>query len=296
MPKKAYKNSQRWVPYVFISPFLITVAIFYIYPFVSSIIMSFQEIYPGEVTFVGFENYRELVTERFFTAAGNSFWYTVLTILILVPIPIILSVLLERISRMNTAYRAILFMPSLVSVVVAGTILRLLFASGENAVINTVVRTFGGEPRNWLLAGQPYAMALLVSLATWKWTGVNIVYFLAGLKSIPGELYESAKIDGAGAISRFFHITIPLLKPTIIFVTTISVFGGFAMFEESYILWAGNESPNNVGLTLVGYLYQRGFQQAKLGVGAAIGVVLIGIVFTISILQLTAFGFFKKEK
>ncbi len=296
MPKKAYKNSQRWVPYVFISPFLITVAIFYIYPFVSSIIMSFQEIYPGEVTFVGFENYRELVTERFFTAAGNSFWYTVLTILILVPIPIILSVLLEKISRMNTAYRAILFMPSLVSVVVAGTILRLLFASGENAVINTVVRTFGWEPRNWLLAGQPYAMALLVSLATWKWTGVNIVYFLAGLKSIPGELYESAKIDGAGAISRFFHITIPLLKPTIIFVTTISVFGGFAMFEESYILWAGNESPNNVGLTLVGYLYQRGFQQAKLGVGAAIGVVLIGIVFTISILQLTAFGFFKKEK
>lgn len=289
-------TQQKLVPYVFITPFLITFFLFFLYPLVSSVVMSFQEIYPGQVSFVGLENYRELVTERFFTALSNSFWYTLLTIAVLVPLPIFLAVLLQKAAALNNAYRAMLFVPSLVSVVVAGTLIRLLFSSGDQAVVNSIVQFFGGESKNWLLAGQPYAMILLVSLATWKWTGVNIVYFLAGLNAIPNELYEAAKIDGAGPFSQFFRITLPLLKPTIIFVTTISIFGGFAMFEESYILWAGNESPNNVGLTMVGYLYQRGFQQANLGVGAAIGVVLIAIVFVISVAQLNIFGFFKDER
>ncbi|WP_245584629.1 carbohydrate ABC transporter permease [Spirochaeta cellobiosiphila] len=258
--------------------------------------MSFQEIYPGEVSFVGFSNYNELVTERFYTALSNSFWYTFWTIAILVPLPIILAVALHKATVGNTVYRALLFVPSLVSVVVAGTLIRLLFASNDQALVNSLFRLLGGESKNWLLAGQPYAMILLVVLATWKWTGVNIVYFLAGINSIPHELYEAATIDGADWNTQFWKITLPLIKPTIIFVITISIFGGFSMFEESYILWAGNESPNNVGLTMVGYLYQRGFQQANLGVGSAIGVVLITIVFIISIVQLNLFGFFKEEQ
>lgn len=295
MKNKKFNIHQKWVPYVFVSPFIITFLVFFLYPLISSVSMSFHEIYPGESTFVGFTNYLEMFNERYTTALSNSFWYTVITIAVLVPFPILLSVLLQKNNKSNQVFRAFLFIPALVSVVVAGTIIRLLFSSGETAVINSIVSFFGGATKNWLLAGQPYAMMLLVMTATWKWTGINIVYFMAGLQGIPLELYESAQIDGANRIQQFFKITLPLLNPTIIFVTTISVFGGFAMFEESYILWAGNESPNNVGLTMVGYLYQRGFQQANFGGGAAVGVTLMLIVFTISILQLTLFGFFKKE-
>ncbi len=94
------------------------------------------------------------------------------------------------------------------------------------------------------------SMFLLVLVAVWRWLGVNIIYFMSGLQNIPEELYEAAQMDGAGTLQKFLKITLPLLKPTIIFVTTISVFGGFAMFEESYIFWQGN-SPNNSGLTLL---------------------------------------------
>ena len=142
-------------------------------------------------------------------------------------------------------------------------------------------------------------MFLLVMMATWRWTGVNIIYFLSGLQNIPRELYEAASIDGASAWYKLFRVTIPLLKPTIIFVTTISVFGGFAMFEESYILWAGSSgggSPNNVGLTMVGYIYLKGFQGGAMGLGSAIGLILLLIVLAVSILQLNLFGFFKREE
>lgn len=167
-----------------------------------------------------------------------------------------------------------LFIPALMSVVVVGTIFRLLFASSDMALVNRFVRLFGGEPQAWLLAGSWKSMFLLVLIATWRWTGINIVYFLSGLQQIPQELYEAAEIDGAGPVQKFFRITIPLLKPTTVFVTAISIFGGLAMFEESYILWSAG-SPDNSGLTIVRYIYRRGFEAADMGFGSAVGIALL---------------------
>jgi arabinosaccharide transport system permease protein len=115
------------------------------------------------------------------------------------------------------------------------------------------------------------------------------------LQAIPDELYEAADIDGASPSQKLWRITIPLLKNTTIFVTTISIFGGFAMFEESFILWAGKPSPNNVGLTIVGHLYNKGFQEGEMGMASAIGIVLLIIVFSLSISFLKLFGFFEAE-
>jgi len=272
---------------------------FYLYPLVSTVIMSFQEIIPGQTRFIGLLNYERLMNPFMYTAVWNSFRYTVFTILILIPVPILLAVMLNNPRNpANAIFRAALFIPTLVSVVVAGTIIRLLFASSPSAIVNTVLGLFKVKPSDWVMGGSATAMALLVGMATWRWTGVNIIYYLSGLQNIPQELYEAANIDGASASYRFFHITIPLLKPTIIFLTTISIFGGFAMFEESYILWAGllgGGSPNNVGLTMVGYIYLKGFQGGAMGLGSAIGLILFLIVLLVSILQLNLFGFFKRE-
>ena len=289
-------NSAQIAPYVFITPFLISLVLFYLYPVTSTVIMSFQELVPGSAKFIGLENYRRLWNPDFQAALWNSLRYTVYTIAILIPMPMVLAVMLNRGSvRINSLYRAFLFMPSLVSVVVAGTVIRLLFAQSPQGFVNTIVGFFGVEPQQWLLGGPSQAMVLLLSLAVWRWTGVNIVYFLSGLQNIPGELYEAAEIDGASSFQRFRRITVPMLKPTTIFVTTISIFGGFAMFEESFILWSGKPSPNNTGLTMVGYIYDKGFQQGLLGMGSAIGIVLFLIVFSLSLVLLKSFGFFDTE-
>ncbi len=196
--------------------------------------------------------------------------------------------------RLNSVYRAAFFIPSLVSVVVAGTVFRLMFAASGRAVVNSMLGLLGAKPVDWILGGAWQAMALMVLVAVWRWTGVNIVYFMSGLQAIPADLYEAAEIDGAGAGRRLVSITLPLLRPTIVFVTTISIFGGFSMFEESYIFWQG-VSPNNVGLTMVGLIYQKGFQLGDLGIASSIGLVLMLIVFALAIAQLKLFGFFGKE-
>jgi arabinosaccharide transport system permease protein len=289
-------NAMRRAPYVFVAPFVVAFLLFYLYPIVTTVVMSFQNVVPGETKFVGLANYARIFSADFFDALRVSFWYTVLTIGVLIPLPLLVAVMLNSgARRLNAIHRGMFFLPSLVSVVVAGTIFRLMFASTERAVVNAVLKFFGLDAVDWLLGGANQAMFLMVMLAVWRWLGVNVIYFLSGLQSIPEELYEAAKVDGANAFQRFFRITVPMLKPTIIFVTTISIFGGFAMFEESYIFWSG-VSPRNVGLTMVGLLYKGGFQQGDLGMASTYGLVLMAIVFAVSLVQLKFFGFFKKEQ
>ena len=123
-----------------------------------------------------------------------------------------------------------------------------------------------------------------------------MLYFLAGLQSIDSSLYESAQIDGASRWQQFCKITLPLLKPTSIYVLTISIYAGLAMFLESYMMWAGNSSPKNIGLTIVGYLYRRGIEKNEMGYASAVGLVLLVIALVINIVQLALNGTFKKEK
>jgi len=288
-------NREGSAPYVFVAPFIVAFLVFYLYPIVTTVIMSFQNVVPGQTTFVGLKNYGNIISGDFWDALRVGLLYTVLTIAVLVPLPIIFAVLLNSgARRLNAVHRALFFLPSLVSVVVAGTIFRLMFSSTEKSVVNAVLKLIGISPVDWLMGGGFQAMFLMVMLATWRWLGVNLIYFLSGLQAIPEELYEAAQMDGANIFQRFWRITIPLLKPTILFVSTISIFGGFAMFEESYIFWQGN-SPNNVGLTMVGLLYKRGFAQGDFGMASTYGLVLMVIVFALSMIQLKLFGFFRKE-
>src|SRR5690606_19119955 len=128
---------------------------------------------------------------------------------------------------------------------------------------------FGLESVAWQYNGWS-GMLLMVLLCTWRWMGVNILYFLAGLQNVPKELYESADIDGANVFEKFRYVTIPFLKPVTIFVVTISIIAGFRMLEESYVFWPAG-SPGNIGLSVAGYIYQQGISRNDMGFGAAIG-------------------------
>ncbi|WP_373231736.1 carbohydrate ABC transporter permease [Cohnella sp.] len=276
-------------------PFIITFLVFFAYPVLSTIQMSFQEVLPGATKYIGFKNYENLLNSHYYRAISNSLIYTALTLIVLIPLPLIFAVLLNsKIMLFKNFFRSTFFIPALVSIVVAGTIFRLMLGQSDTAIVNGIIGIFGLEPQKWL-ADARLGMLALVMLATWRWMGVNMIYFLSGLQSIPNELYEAAEMDGATVRQKFIRITLPLLKPVSIYVLTISVFGGLSMFVESFTLWSGNRSPKDMGMTMVGYIYQQGFEQNNLGYGSAIGLSLLAFMLLLNLIQLKLFGLFRKE-
>ena len=161
-------------------------------------------------------------------------------------------------------FKSVYFIPALTSVVVVGTIFRLMFGEMDTALANQILNFFGHSSIKWLKGEWTGYFALLL-VACWRWTGVNILYFLA-------------------------------VKPTTIYVLTISIYAGLSMFLESYMLWKGNNSPQNIGLTIVGYLYRQGIEKRAMGYACAVGLVLLIIVMIINIIQLALTGTFKKEE
>lgn len=289
--------SQKIAPYVFVLPFILSFAIFWIYPLCSTIVMSFQEIEPTGTTWVGLKNFGKLLKDTtFHTAILNSFEYMILTLVLLIPFPMLFAVLIDsRLVKAKGFWKACLYVPALTSVVISGTLFRLMFSEYSTGQMNLITQALGLGTFKWLKMKATGLTALLV-VCCWRWTGVNMLYFISGLKAIDTALYESADIDGASAWQKFRYITIPLLKPTTIYVLTISVYAGLAMFMESYMLWAGPDSPNNIGLTIVGYLYKRGIAKNQLGYGSAVGIVLLVMALLINIIQLILNGTFKKEE
>ncbi|MGN7358369.1 carbohydrate ABC transporter permease [Paenibacillus sp. SAF-054] len=294
---KRFLYSQKVAPYVFVLPFILVFLIFWVYPLGSSLSMSFQKVTLGQdAQWIGFDNYTKLMGDKtFFKAVANSAVYMVLTLVILIPFPMLFAVLINsKFMWAKEFFKSSFFFPALTSVVVAGTIFRLMFGEMEGSLINSILGLFGIEPMKFL-KGQVTGYIALVALATWRWTGVNMLYFLSGLKNIPDDYYEAASIDGASRWQKFTRITMPLLKPTSIYVLTISIYAGLAMFIESMMLWNGNNSPKNIGLTIVGYLYRQGIEKNNLGYAAAVGIVLLAITMIINLTQLAFSGMFKKE-
>lgn len=290
--------SKKLAPYLFILPFLVTLAVFWVVPLGRSFVMSTQEVLYGQATFIGLDNYDRLWRDRiFWQALYNSLRYMLLTLVLLIPIPLALAALINSnigSARIKAFFKASMFVPALTSVVVAGIVFRLIFAESDSAMMNQVADFFGFGPVRWL-RGDVTGLVALLAIALWRWTGVNMMYFLAGMQAIPTEYYEAASIDGASKFRQFIHITIPNIRPTIVYVVTISVYGGLSMFLESFMLYAGNNSPNNQGLTVVGYLYRKGIEENDLGFASAVGVVLLAVIMAINISYLVASGTFKKE-
>lgn len=297
MKLKRILYSQKTAPYLFVLPFLLSFLVFWIYPLLSTVKMSFQSILPGQIEWVGMENYVKLLKDTtFHTAVTNSFTYMVLSLALLIPFPMFFAVLMDsNLIRAKGIIKGALYLPALTSVVISGTLFRLMFSELPTGQMNLLLQTLGRAPVPWLKE-KGLAMAALLTLCCWRWTGVNMLYFLSGLKSIDSTLYESAAIDGASGFNKFRYITVPLLKPTTIYVLTISVYAGLSMFLESYMLWAGNTSPKNIGLTIVGYLYKRGIEKNQMGYASAVGLILLLIALIINVAQLILNGSFKKEE
>jgi arabinosaccharide transport system permease protein len=274
----------RLAPFVFLLPFMAVFVVFRVWPLIQAVEMSFQDVQGLQGNdWVGLDNYQGIMANpRFMDALMNTIVYTIMTLIILIPIPLALAALLDRGRTYKPlAWRIALFIPALASLVVVSFLFRIVL--GENGLLNTALAALGLPPQAWLTSATLAIPSLLI-IATWRWVGINMLYFNSGLVNISRELYEAAAIDGARNTQMFRHISLPLLRPTIIFVLIISVIGGFQLFVEPFLLWSGGNSPGGAGLSVGLLIYRTAFTSFKFGEAAAMGVVLGIIILIVSLI------------
>ncbi len=286
--KRCY-NTIRIAPYLFTLPFVISFGLFFLYPMLYMFVMSFQKLEGiSDISFVGLKNYSRLLLDSHVTSSLlNSVFFTIGIVLVNVVLALLLAVALNsRNTPARNLFRANLYLPALTSIIVAGVFFRLFFGSGEMTPLNRLMTFLGAKPKAWLYDTVPTGIFVLVVTSTWRWLGTNVIYFICGLQSISPELYEAADIDGANGFQKLLSITIPGLKPMLIFVVTVLTYGGLRMFGESYVLWANGSTPGDVGMTIVLYIYRTAFLRFNTGYASAMSTVLFVLLIVINLLYI----------
>ncbi|MVA74872.1 ABC transporter permease subunit [Auraticoccus sp. F435] len=278
-----------WPQYVAIAPFYLLFLAFGLFPILFSIYLSFNEWDGvGEMTFVGLGQYQYLVADpRFWNAVSNTFIIWIGSTVPMLFLALLLAFLLHQSIRFKGAYRVAFFLPNVTSMVAMAIVFGSVF-SDSFGLANGFLRWLGSQEIGWLT--ESWAIKLtLVLMVIWRWTGYNAIIYLAGLQAIPTELYDAAKVDGASTWRIFTSVTVPMLRPVILFTVITSTIGGLSLFTEPQVLLAnsgGNENsggPGEAGMTIVLYQYNQAFTQFDFGYGSAIAwaLFLIAAVFSI---------------
>ncbi len=274
-----YKNC-----YFFIAPFFLLFVVFQLFPIIWSFLLSFKEWNGlGTAEFVGFKNYTNLfIDEMFLDALKNTLIYWVCSLALVLPFALLLSSLLTATDLTGkNLYKTITFLPYITATVAVGLIFSIMF-DYNSGLINQILAIFGIEPVQWLISTRLSKIPVIL-LNVWRVTPWHTMILISGLLTIPQELYESATIDGANAIQKFFYITIPGLSNILFFCfITLSV-DTWKIFTEPYILTKGG--PGTSSISLFQYLYVNGFSIFKLGYASAIGYMLTFILLAISVGQ-----------
>lgn len=279
-------RSPGGAPYLFILPFFLIFFGFMIYPLVYALVLSFSEWRPGGMSFVGLDNYTALFADGLFR---KSLYNTGLILGVQVPIMLfiatILAVLINSdMVRFRNLFRLAIFFPVLIDLVTYSLVFSLLFEE-RNGLINQILEFIGIGAIPWRTDGW-WAKAMIIIAITWRWTGYNSIIILSGLQSISKDLYEAARVDGAGHIRVFFQITVPLLRPVLLFCAILSTIGTIQLFAEPYVLTRGG--PQNETLTGLYYLYERAFGAFNFGLAAAGTYILTTIIAILSYIQIRA--------
>ncbi|MDB4865747.1 MAG: binding-protein-dependent transport system inner rane component [Cohnella sp.] len=286
----------RLAPYGFISPFYVVFIVFGLLPIVFTFILSFVD-WDGikEIRWVGISNYIHLFQDKTFLIALKN---TALLILFTLPSQILLALIIAYILHMGLVrhkdfYQTLIFLPYITTPIAIGMLFSALF-DWKYGLVNSVLTHLhlvaDGIP--WLQS-PGYSKPLLAFILDWKYLGYTMVLLMAGMKTIPKDIYESAAIDGASMLDSFWRITLPLLKNIMTFVVITSIIGGFQIFEEPLLLYSSGASgdqgyggPNQSALTIVMYLYQSAYKFYRWGYAAAIGYVLAFIILGCSLISM----------
>jgi multiple sugar transport system permease protein len=292
----ATRRRWSWTPYLFILPHLLFFTAFLAYPFFYGIYISlfdFDFLRPEHRPFVGLQNYANLLFNRgsiqfsdFWKAIGNTGLFLLYSVPPLVLFALLLAVLLDGKYPGRNLFRGLYFAPYALSVTVAAVLWRWLFEQG--GLIDTLAQRLGMQQVSWLGA-QPWAWIAITICTVWWTIGFNTVIFLAALQDIPDTLYEAAAIDGASAVQQFFSITIPLLRPVLIFVVTITLIASANLFGQSHIM-TGTQSRVIGTESIIQRIYDEGILQNRMGSAAAMSIFVAAALLILTTLNFRVFG------
>jgi multiple sugar transport system permease protein len=231
---------------------------------------------------VGFANYSQILTdEEFRQVLGHTIYFSVGTVVLSLAAGLLLAVLLNEKLRGSAIYRALIFSPW-ITPTVAASLVWIWIYEPRVGLANWLLSLVGLHKLDWL-GSERWAMPAIILFSAWKGMGYSMVYFLAGLQSIPSEFYEAAEIDGASWFSRFRHVTLPLLSPVTFFLLVVSLIGALNVFDQIQVLTQGG--PSGATRTIVYYLYQNGFEFFNMGYGSAVAIVLLLITLALTLVQ-----------
>jgi multiple sugar transport system permease protein len=280
--------------WVLLSPWIVTLLLFWLYPLLHSFYLSFTDysILGGETHWVGLENFKRLSSdEGFIKALENTSIFVFGTIPFTTVLALLLAVIISRKIPGAGIFRAGFFVPSITSMVVMALIFTNLYSAG--GYINLLLKLTGLPfPKDGWLHSEKTALPAIMIMDVWIAIGYYMLLYLAALKGIPGELYEAAELEGAGAFRRFWHITLPHLRPMTLFVVVINTIRSFQIFVEIFVMTKGG--PLDSTLTVVYFVFEEGLQRFDMGYASAAAYVLFMIIALFSAVQLKLFGLGKR--
>ena len=282
-----FKYYGKFAPYLFLLPAGLLLIVFFFIPFFQTVVLSFQDytnnIYAPE--FAGLQNYIELFKNPiFYKVMLNTLIYLVVAVPVLAIVPLFLAILLNQKIRGITLYKILIYLPVIVSIVVAAIAFKWLYA--DQGILNYIVTSLGFNSIGWL-TDPKWALYSVIIVTIWKGIGYYMMIYLAALMSVPKELYEACDVDGANFLTKHLTVTVPQIMPTIALVVTISSISAMKVFAEIYVMTKGG--PLDSSKTIVYYIYERAFENLDLGYASAMAVVLLGIVMVFSLINILCF-------
>lgn len=277
--------------YGFVAPALLAIFIFFFLPVLAALVLSFTDfdIYAlgnsNYLRFIGLQNYFRIVENPlFWKALGNTCYFVLIGGPLSIAVSLTAALLINsKLIRGKALFRTAFFLPVVTTLVAVAVVWRYMYHPNYG-LLNYALSLIGIDGADWL--GDPHwAMPAIILMAVWKNFGYNLVIFTAGLQSIPEQFYEAAKIDGASGLQQFRHVTVPMLMPTFVFVTIITMIGYFQLFAEPYVMTQGG--PANSTLSIVLLMYEEGFRWWNMGYAAALAFILFVIVLAVTWLQLS---------
>ena len=280
---------QDLIGWSFAAPFVILFGVFLAMPIVAALVLSFTSFgirdlqNPIGTTFIGLENYGNLLADpKFWKSLGNTAYFVVVGVPLTLVLGLVIANALSRgITRFRTAFRVGYYLPVITSIVAIAIVWRFLL-NPDVGLINMVLKSVGIDGPAWL-ANPTLAMPSIIAMAVWRNVGFAMVVFIAGMQAIPAVLSEAAALDGAGRWKAFRYVTLPMLRPTILFMLVITTIGYLQLFEEPFVMTDGG--PLDATLSVTMYMYQQGFEFFHQGYASAVAYVLFVIVAIVAFLQ-----------
>mgnify|MGYP001108152505 CR=1 FL=1 len=285
-----HKLKSTVIGWSFISLAAIMICVFYFYPMIQALLLSFQSGTGANLEFVGIENYTRLFKDpTFLTALKNTVIYLIVQVPLMILLALILSVLLNNKNlKFKGFFRTAIFLPCVTSLVAYSVIFKYLFS--QDGIINLMLMKIAliSEPIQWLT--DPFWAKITIIIAiTWRWTGYNMIFYLSALQNVDESIYEAAKIDGASSLQQFFKITIPNLKPIILFTSITSTIGTLQLFDEVVNITQGG--PGNATITISQYIYNLSFKYTPdFGYAATVSYIIVIMIIIFSIIQFKVAG------